>query len=267
MSGVLKRPELSIPRGTLTAIVVSSTIYCLVIIALGCSVPRHTLQNEYLILSKVVWYAPLVNFGILSTSAAAALASMQSAARVIQAVSLDNMLPFLSPLRHECNDEPVAAIFLSVAIGMGLLFIGDLNLIAPILTMFFLLTYCLTNVACLVHKISGHPNFRPRFRFFTWHTALIGSLICAATMFFLDWAYTLIAITLVLFLVWLISYQPNSAGAEWGDVSQSLIFEQVSTYLLRLDSEGSHVKFWRPQFMVVVAGGPCGLVPTPTHDQ
>ena len=185
---------------------------------------------------------------------------MQSAARVIQAVSMDNMLPFLAPLRHECNDEPVAAIFLSVAIGMGLLFIGDLNLIAPILTMFFLLTYCLTNVACLVHQVSGHPNFRPRFRFFTWHTALIGGLICAATMFFLDWAYTLIAIALVMFLIWLINYQPNSAGAEWGDVSQSLIFEQVSTYLLRLDSEGAHVKFWRPQFMVVVQGGPCGLV-------
>jgi amino acid transporter len=261
MSGVLKRPEIAIPKGTLTAIVVSSTIYCLVVISLGCSVPRKTLQNEYLILSKVVWYSPFVNFGILSTSAAAALASMQSAARVIQAVSLDNMLPFLSPLRHECNDEPVAAILLSVGIAMGLLFIGDLDLIAPILTMFFLLTYCLTNVACLVHRVSGHPNFRPMFRFFTWHTALVGAIICAGTMFFLDWRYTLIAILLVIGLCALIVQQnKKNAGESWGDVSQSLIFHQVRKYLLRLDTDGAHVKFWRPQFMVVVQGGPCGLV-------
>jgi hypothetical protein len=202
-----------------------------------------------------------VNFGILSTSAAAALASMQSAARVIQAVSLDNMLPFLSFLRHECNGEPVAAILLSVGIGGGLLFIGDLDLIAPILTMFFLLTYCLTNVATLVHRISGHPNFRPQFRFFTWHTALVGALICAATMFFLDWRYTLIAVLLVILLCLLIVQQnKKNAGRNWGDVSQSLIFHQVRKYLLRLDTDGAHVKFWRPQFMVLTQGGPCGLV-------
>jgi amino acid transporter len=116
MSGVLERPEKSIPRGTLSAIVLSSTVYCLVILAVGCSVPRDTLKGEYLILSKVVWYPPLVNLGILSTSAAAALASMQSAARVIQAVSLDGMLPVLGPLRHEFNGEPVAAVFFSVAV-------------------------------------------------------------------------------------------------------------------------------------------------------
>eukprot|EP01050_Picozoa_sp_SAG11_P040311 SAG11_NODE_17456_length_518_cov_0.995227_2_plen_55_part_01 len=49
MSGVLKRPELAIPRGTLTAIVLSSAVYCLVIVAVGCSVPRATLKEEYLI--------------------------------------------------------------------------------------------------------------------------------------------------------------------------------------------------------------------------
>ena len=261
MSGVLKRPEIAIPKGTLTAIAVSSTIYCLIVVSLGCSIPRATLKNEYLILSKVVWYQPAVNFGILSTSAAAALASMQSAARVIQAVSLDNMLPALSFLQWECNDEPVAAIFLSVGIGGGLLFIGNLDVIAPILTMFFLLTYCLTNVACLVHRISGHPNFRPMFRFFTWHTALLGALICAGTMFFLDWRYTLIAILLVIVLCALIVQQnTKKAGQSWGDVSQSLIFHQVRKYLLRLDTDGAHVKFWRPQFMVVTQGGPCGLV-------
>lgn len=56
MSGVLKRPELAIPRGTLTAIVVSSAVYAGLVLVVGCSVPRATLKNEYMILSRVVWY-------------------------------------------------------------------------------------------------------------------------------------------------------------------------------------------------------------------
>jgi hypothetical protein len=144
---------------------------------------------------------------------------------------------------------------------MGLLFVGDLDLIAPILTMFFLLTYCLANVACLVHAISGHPNWRPKFWFFTWHTALIGALICSATMIFLDWVYTCIALAFIVFLIYMISFNAAQLGKSWGNVSQSLIFELVSTYLLRLDSDEAHVKFWRPQFMVTVSGGPCGVVP------
>ena len=166
----------------------------------------------------------------------------------------------LLQLRHECNSEPVAAVFFSVALGMGLLFIGNLDIIAPILTMFLLLTYCLANVACLVHSVSGHPNWRPRFRFFSWHTALVGTLICVGTMVFLDWLYTSIAIAFCTFLIYMISYQSAHNGQSWGSVSQSLIFEVVSKYLLRLDIDEAHVKYWRPQFLVPVQDGPCGLV-------
>jgi potassium/chloride transporter 9 len=144
---------------------------------------------------------------------------------------------------------------------MGLLFIGDLNVIAPILTMFFLLTYGLTNVACFVHRISGHPNFRPRYRFFTWHTAFVGGLYCIGVMFYLDWQYSLASLVLVSALAVYIAFYPPEEEVDWGDVTQSLTFHVVRKYLLKLDSQGAHTKFWRPQFMVVMQGGPCGSVP------
>ena len=264
MSGVLKRPELAIPRGTLTAIISTSLTYCLVIVAFGCSVPRHTLQNEYLILSRVclpgTTESVIVTVGIIASTTSSALGSIQSASRVIQALAKDNLFPFLLPLATDCNGEPVAAILVSSLVGMGLLFIGDLNAIAPVLTMFFLLTYGLTNFACFVHRISGHPNFRPRFRFFTWHTALLGAIYCIGAMFYLDWRYTLVSLVVVSSIAVYIAFHPPE-DVDWGDVTQSLTFHVVRKYLLRLDAEQAHVKFWRPQFMVVMQGGPCGQVP------
>lgn len=266
MSGVLRRPELAIPRGELSAIVCSMLTYVLVVFALGCSVPRETLQEQYLVLSKITYYPVIVTVGIIASTTSSALASIQSASRVIQAIAKDDLIPLFRPLKWECNGEPVAAIFLSVLIATGLLCIGSLDAIAPILTMFFLLTYATTNAACFIHRVSGHPNFRPRFRFFSWHSALLGGSLCFATMFYLKWLYSVISIGLMGALASYISHRAKVAGdlaggQAWGDVGQSIIFHQVRKYLLYLDARRAHVKYWRPQFMVVMHGGPSGNVP------
>ena len=101
----------------LTAIISTSLTYCLVIVAFGCSVPRHTLQNEYLILSRVclpgTTESVIVTVGIIASTTSSALGSIQSASRVIQALAKDNLFPFLLPLATDCNGEPVAAILVS----------------------------------------------------------------------------------------------------------------------------------------------------------
>ena len=266
MSGVLRRPELAIPRGELSAIFCSMTTYVIVVLALGSSVPRETLQQQYLVLAQVTWPKPvIVTIGIIASTTSSALASIQSASRVVQAIAKDDLIPLLRPLKWECNGEPVAAVLLSVSIATGLLCIGSLDAIAPILTMFFLLTYATTNAACFIHRVSGHPNFRPRFRYFSWHTALVGGGLCFATMFYLEWLYSVISIGLMGALAAYISRRARLAGdmaggQSWGDVGQSLIFHQVRKYLLFLDSRRAHVKYWRPQFMVVLHGGPSGNV-------
>jgi potassium/chloride transporter 9 len=273
MSGVLRRPELAIPRGELSAIAGSMLTYLIVIISLGASVPRDTLKNEYQILSVVTYPGTgpsvIVIIGVIASTTSSALASIQSASRVMQALASDNLIPILSVFKRECNGEPVAGILCSVAISMALLCVGSLDAIAPVLTMFFLLTYMTTNAACFVHRVSGHPNFRPRFRYFSWHTALFGGLLCLLVMFFLNWYYTIIAIGFMASLVTYISRRKPTAGSAagpvpgsaWGDVGQSLMFHQVRKFLLRIDERKSHVKFWRPQFMVVLYGGPCDNVP------
>jgi potassium/chloride transporter 9 len=104
------------------------------------------------------------------------------------------------------------------------------------------------NLATFLLKIGSAPNFRPSFQFFGWQTALAGTIVSGAAMFFVDGIYATgcVAILIIIFLLIHYTTPPRS----WGDVSQSLIYHQVRKYLLRLRQE--HVKFWRPQILLFV---------------
>src|SRR5271154_1207949 len=110
------------------------------------------------------------------------------------------------------------------------------------------MTFLVMNLATFLLKIGSAPNFRPSFQFFNWQTALAGTIVSGAAMFFVDGVYATgcVAILIVIFLLIHYTTPPRS----WGDVSQSLIYHQVRKYLLRLRQE--HVKFWRPQILLFV---------------
>jgi len=104
------------------------------------------------------------------------------------------------------------------------------------------------NLACFLLKVGSAPNFRPAFKYFSWETALLGSLASAAAMFFVDETYAGLAVCTLVSLFLLIHYL--SPPKHWGDVSQNLIYHQVRKYLLRLRPE--HIKFWRPQIILLI---------------
>ena len=110
------------------------------------------------------------------------------------------------------------------------------------------MTFFVMNLACFLLKIGSAPNFRPAFKFFAWQTALAGSILSAAAMFFIDETYATTAACLLVFLFLLIHYL--SPPKHWGDVSQNLIYHQVRKYLLRLKPE--HIKFWRPHIILFI---------------
>lgn len=110
------------------------------------------------------------------------------------------------------------------------------------------MTFFVMNLACFLLKIGGAPNFRPKFKFFNWQTACLGSLSSAVAMFFIDETYAALAICSLVFLFLLIHYL--CPPKRWGDVSQNLIYHQVRKYLLRLRPE--HIKFWRPHIILLI---------------
>jgi len=112
----------------------------------------------------------------------------------------------------------------------------------------YLMTFLVTNLACLLLKAGSAPNFRPSFHFFNLQTAAVGTVACGIAMFFVDGFYASACVALLMAVFLLIHY--TTPPKPWGDVSQGLLYHQVRKYLLRLKQE--HVKFWRPQILLLV---------------
>lgn len=171
-------------------------------------------------------------------------------AKLLQAIARDSLLPGMGIFAQgaQKTDDPVYAIIVTFVFAqVTMLF--DINRIASFVTMTYLMTFLVTNLACFLLKIGSAPNFRPSFHYFNWQTAAAGTLVSGISMFFVDGVYATGCVGILVFLFLLIHY--TSPPKPWGDVSQSLIYHQVRKYLLRLRQE--HVKFWRPQILLFVS--------------
>ncbi|RVE40328.1 hypothetical protein evm_015022 [Chilo suppressalis] len=115
-------------------------------------------------------------------------------------------------------------------------------------------SYFAINLACLGLDLASAPNFRPTFKHFSWLSSLLGLLGCAGLMFALRPLYALgAALACCSLVVALHLLSPAAAEPKWGSLSQALIFHQVRKYLLLLDPRREHVKFWRPQMLLLIA--------------
>lgn len=170
-------------------------------------------------------------------------------AKLLQALARDKLIPGLSIFGQgtKNGDEPTYAIIVTYAVAQ-LTMLADINQIASFVTMTYLLTFIITNLACFLLTIGSAPNFRPSFHFFNWQTAFFGTLVSAAVMFFVDRLYAAMSVGIMAFIFLLIHY--TTPPKSWGDVSQSLIYHQCRKYLLRLRSD--HIKFWRPSVLLLV---------------
>lgn len=147
-------------------------------------------------------------------------------AKLLQALARDNLLPGLNVFGQgtEKSDDPTYAIILTYIISQ-LTMLSNINEIASFITMTYLMTFLVTNLACFLLKIGSAPNFRPSFHFFNWQTAAIGAVASGATMFFVDGVYASGCVALLMIIFLLIHY--TTPPKSWGDVSQSLIYHQV----------------------------------------
>ncbi|KAL2141333.1 hypothetical protein VTI28DRAFT_2514 [Corynascus sepedonium] len=249
MSGDLRNPSKAIPVGTLWAMLSTLIIYLLVILALASSTTHASFLLNANIIQDINIWPPVVFAGEVATTFFSALMGVIGSAKLMQALARDKLFPGLSVLGKGTKkaDEPILAIFLTYIAAQMAMF-ANLNQIATLISMGYQMTFFVMNLACFLLKIGSAPNFRPGFKFFSWQTAFIGSLLSAAAMFFIDETYATTAVCLLVFLFLLIHYL--SPPKHWGDVSQNLIYHQVRKYLLRLKPE--HIKFWRPQIILLI---------------
>lgn len=249
MSGDLKNPSKSIPKGTMYGLILTFISYTLVILAMAASITRSSFYNDLNVIQDTNISGVLILLGEFASTFFSALMGVIGPAKLLQAIARDSLLPGLSIFGQgtKRGDEPTyAIIFTYIVAQLTMLF--DINRIASFITMTYLMTFLVTNLACFLLKISSAPNFRPSFRYFNWWTAAAGAIACAVTMFLVDGVAASGAVGILVVIFLLIHY--TTPPKSWGDVSQSLIYHQVRKYLLRLKQE--HVKFWRPQILLFV---------------
>jgi len=251
MSGDLKNPDRAIPRGTFAAIGVSALIYVGIAILLAASTPRSELLGGGFVLKDKAWSGALIYAGVISATLSSALGSMMGAPRILQAFARDNVFKGVKWFARGSgpSGEPRHAILLTFLIAQIGVMAGDLNTIAPIITMFFLLTYGATNLACFYESISGNPSFRPTFRLHHWSVALLGALACLGIMFLIDPLWAAVAIGLAAALYAIIARA--EVRVQWGDIDSGLAYQRARKSLLRLEQERYHPKNWRPSILAL----------------
>ena len=150
-------------------------------------------------------------------------------------MSRDGMFGPMLRLTKKTNKDgnPYVAVLVTWFLVQIILLIGQVNKIAPIVTIFFLMAYAACDLACLGLDWASAPNFRPTFKYFSWQTALAGLISCIAVMFMVNpiWAIVSVAIAIILSAV----SHYTAPRVAWGSLSQALIFHQVRKYALKIN--------------------------------
>ncbi|XP_067637387.1 solute carrier family 12 member 8 [Eurosta solidaginis] len=143
MSGDLRAPSTDIPNGTLAAFVTSTFLYLVFLLFLGATCTRPTLLKDYMISVKVSAVPFLLLAGIYVSSMSSCLGAMYGTPRVLQSIANENVIPGLDLLGkgRGPNKVPLYAMGVVAVVTVSFIIVGDINFLAPIVTMPFLLTY------------------------------------------------------------------------------------------------------------------------------
>uniref|UniRef100_A0A673BUH8 Solute carrier family 12 member 4 n=1 Tax=Sphaeramia orbicularis TaxID=375764 RepID=A0A673BUH8_9TELE len=258
-SGDLRDAQKSIPVGTILAITTTSLVYLTSVVLFGACIEGVVLRDKFgdavnknLVVGTLSWPSPwVIVIGSFFSTVGAGLQSLTGAPRLLQAIAKDNIIPFLRVFGHgKPNGEPTWALLLTGLIAELGILIASLDMVAPILSMFFLMCYLFVNLACAVQTLLRTPNWRPRFKYYHWALSFLGMSMCLALMFISSWYYAIVAMGIAGMIYKYIEYQ--GAEKEWGDGIRGLSLSAARYALLRLEVGPPHTKNWRPQLLVLL---------------
>lgn len=257
-SGDLADAQKSIPIGTICAILTTSTVYLSCVLLFAGTVDNLLLRDKFgqsiggkLVVANMAWPNEwVILVGSFLSTLGAGLQSLTGAPRLLQAIAKDEIIPFLAPFAvSSSRGEPTRALLLTMVICQCGILLGNVDILAPLLSMFFLMCYGFVNLACALQTLLKTPNWRPRFKYYHWSLSLAGLTLCISIMFMTSWFYALIAMGLAGVVYKYIEYR--GAEKEWGDGLRGLALSAARYSLLRLEEGPPHTKNWRPQILVL----------------
>lgn len=253
MSGDLKNPEKSLPRGTLIAIIFSYCVYLGIPITLAVqNIPEHWLLSNYFIMKDVAKWGNLVLYGLWGAALSSALGSLLGAPRTLQALAKDRVIPRWIGQGFGRKNDPLIATGFTFCIALGGIVFGNFNAIATLLTMFFLTSYGLLNLSAALEGLIDNPSWRPKFKVH-WLIPLCGSAGCLIIMFMISPGATFMATIISAVIYSLV--KRRQLNAYWGDMRHGIWMMLIRHALYKLENRPPHAKTWRPNILVL-SGAP-----------
>lgn len=257
LSGDLKNPSKSIPQGTLLSIIITAIIYFGVAIWFALHLSAQELISNNMAMQQISLLPMLILLGVWASTLSSALGSIIAAPRTLQAIATDNVVPIQIASRLGSKTEPRMAILITGAIALSVIWMGDLNFVAPVISMFFLNTYGMVNLAAGIEKLVANPSFRPKLRI-PWYMSILGALGCYGAMFLINAPATIAAIIISYGIFFYLEHR--QLQRTWGDLRSGIWFSLARWALLNLEAERWHAKNWRPN-LIVFTGQPFNREP------
>jgi len=251
MSGELKNPRTSIPLGTMTAIGLSFVIYVLIAIWLLRSATTDELVTNYTVMIDMAYWGAPVVAGLLGATFSSALASAVGAPRILQALGNHDILPASGWMSQRTDaGEPRNAMMITGGIVLAALMVRDLNAIAPLITMFFLITYTMINVVVFVEQTLGLVSFRPILRL-PRMVSFAGAAGCLLAMFIVNPTFGLAALAIVVVFYGLLVRR--TLDHSMADVRSGLFVSLAEWAAKKVkDLSSRQERAWKPNILVPI---------------
>ena len=177
------------------------------------------------------------------------MGSILGAPRTLGALARDGLAPrFLGRMKNGQLDL-LPALVVSLLLALAAVFLGDLNAVASVVTMFFLTVYGTVNFVAAFEALSGDPSWRPGLAS-PWLVNLLGGVACLAVMLLISPLAGVVALVAELVLWLALSRRERKAG--WGDARRGLYESLIRWTLIRLDRHPMTPRNWRPHVLVFV---------------
>ena len=257
LSGDLRHPGKSIPLGTMGGTITGFVVYLLVVWKLSVSASQIDLTENQLIMSQIaIWGFLVIPIGLAAATFSSALGSILVAPRTLQALASDKSFPmrrmnlFLAKGKGE-NREPVNASLVTILIASIFVLMGDIDGVAQIISMFFLITYGTLCLISFLNHFGSPPSYRPRFKS-KWYLSLGGFLLSVWVMFQINPFYTFLSyIIIIVFYLMVENSNKNQKGLV--NIFKGALFQlnrRLQIFIQKHQS-GMENEEWRPAAVCV----------------
>ena len=257
LSGDLKNPGKAIPLGTMLGTFAGLLIYILVVWKLSVSASQADLAADQMVMTRIAIFGVVaIPLGLAACTFSSAIGQIMVAPRTLQAIAADRAFPFerINTFLAKGvgkSKEPRNASVITFIIAFVFVVLGDIDTVAGVISMFFLITYGALCLNSFLNHFGSPPSYRPRFKS-KWYFSLAGFILSVWVMFMISPLYTIVSyVSIVLIYLFVEHYNKDSKGLV--NIFKGALFQlnrRIQVYMQKHQSSMDNEE-WRPAAICV----------------